>query len=72
VFNYFRNDKGLNMHRSYGYLVEQHVARAILASVAGSADQACCAPERRHRWRAAREWHRFQNKLAQMGDRRQA
>lgn len=31
VFNYFRNDKGLNTHRSYGYLVEQHVARAIIA-----------------------------------------
>ena len=45
VFNYFRNDKGLNMHRSYGYLVEQHVARAILAWWQGSADQACCAPE---------------------------
>jgi len=45
VFNYFRNDKGLNMHRSYGYLVEQHVARAILAWWQGSADQACYAPE---------------------------
>lgn len=31
VFNYFRNEKGLNVHRSYGYLVEQHVARTILA-----------------------------------------
>lgn len=31
VFNYFRNEQGLNAHRSYGYLVEQHVARAILA-----------------------------------------
>ena len=29
MFNYFRNEKGLNVHRSYGYLVEQHVARAI-------------------------------------------
>ena len=46
VFNYFRNDKGLNMHRSYGYLVEQHVARAISAWWQGSADQACCvSPE---------------------------
>jgi len=45
VFNYFRNDKGLNMHRSYGYLVEQHVARAILSWWQGSADPACCAPE---------------------------
>jgi hypothetical protein len=31
VFGYFRNQKGLNAHRSYGYLVEQHVARAITA-----------------------------------------
>ena len=31
VFNYFRNERGLNVHRSYGYLVEQHVARTILA-----------------------------------------
>ncbi len=31
VFNYFRNEKGLNVHRSYGYLVEQHVARTIHA-----------------------------------------
>jgi hypothetical protein len=45
VFNYFRNDKGLNMHRSYGYLVEQHVARAILAWWQGSTDPAWCAPE---------------------------
>lgn len=45
VFNYFRNDQGMNMHRSYGYLVEQHVARAILAWWQGSADPACCAPE---------------------------
>jgi hypothetical protein len=45
VFNYFRNAKGLNMHRSYGYLVEQHVARAILAWWQGSADPACHAPE---------------------------
>lgn len=29
VFNYFRNEQGLNEHRSYGYLVEQHVARAV-------------------------------------------
>ena len=45
VFNYFRNQKGLNEHRSYGYLVEQHVARAILAWWQGSTDQACYAPE---------------------------
>jgi hypothetical protein len=31
VFNYFRNESGLNAHRSYGYLVEQHVARAVLS-----------------------------------------
>ena len=31
VFNYFRNEEGLNAHRSYGYMVEQHVARAILS-----------------------------------------
>jgi hypothetical protein len=46
VFNYFRNDKGLNMHRSYGYLVEQHVARAILAWWQGGVEPACCVPER--------------------------
>ncbi len=45
VFNYFRNDKGLNMHRSYGYLVEQHVARAILAWWRDSPEAACRAPE---------------------------
>ena len=45
VFNYFRNEKGLNEHRSYGYLVEQHVARAILAWWQGSTDQSCYAPE---------------------------
>jgi len=31
VFNFFRNEKGLNVHRSYGYLVEPHVAGAIAA-----------------------------------------
>lgn len=30
VFNYFRNDRGLNAHRSYGYLVQQEVARTIV------------------------------------------
>lgn len=29
VFNYFRDENGLNAHRSYGYLVESHVARTI-------------------------------------------
>ena len=45
VFNYFRNDKGLNMHRSYGYLVEQHVARAVLRWWRGGRDEASRAPE---------------------------
>lgn len=45
VFTYFRNEKGLNVHRSYGYLVEQHVARTILAWWRGSPDTACCPPE---------------------------
>ncbi len=35
VFNYFRNDKGLNEHRSYGYLVEQHVRTCPRGLVAG-------------------------------------
>ena len=38
VFNYFRNEQGLNEHRSYGYLVEQHVARAIAAWWEGNGD----------------------------------
>jgi len=29
VYNFFRNKKGLNVHRSYGYLVERHVADVI-------------------------------------------
>lgn len=45
VFTYFRNEKGLNVHRSYGYLVEQHVARTILAWWRESPDAACCPPE---------------------------
>lgn len=45
VFTYFRNEKGLNVHRSYGYLVEQHVARTILAWWRDSPDAACCTPE---------------------------
>jgi hypothetical protein len=45
VFNYFRNERGLNMHRSYGYLVEPHVARAILAWWTGNPDPACTAPD---------------------------
>ena len=45
VFNYFRSEKGLNEHRSYGYLVEQHVARAILAWWRGGSGQDRCRPE---------------------------
>jgi len=29
VYNYFRNQDGLNVHRSYGYLVNPHVGQAI-------------------------------------------
>lgn len=29
VFNYFRNDRGLNVHRSYGYLVNPRVGKLI-------------------------------------------
>ena len=29
VYNHFRNEYGLNVHRSYGYLVNRHVGRAI-------------------------------------------
>lgn len=29
VFNYFRNDRGLNVHRSYGYLVNPRVGEVI-------------------------------------------
>lgn len=29
VYNYFRNPDGLNVHRSYGYLVNDHVGTAI-------------------------------------------
>jgi pimeloyl-ACP methyl ester carboxylesterase len=29
VYNYFRNEYGLNVHRSYGYLVNRNVGRAI-------------------------------------------
>ncbi len=29
IFNYFRNDQGLNVHRSYGYLVNPRVGEAI-------------------------------------------
>lgn len=29
VYNYFRNEEGLNVHRSYGYLVNPFVGRAI-------------------------------------------
>lgn len=29
IFNYFRNDRGLNVHRSYGYLVNPRVGEVI-------------------------------------------
>ncbi len=29
IFNYFRNDRGLNVHRSYGYLVNPNVGKVI-------------------------------------------
>ena len=29
IFNYFRNDQGLNVHRSYGYLVNPRLGEAI-------------------------------------------
>ncbi len=29
VYNYYRDSKGINVHKSYGYLVNPHVARAI-------------------------------------------
>lgn len=45
VFTYFRNEKGLNVHRSYGYLVEQHVARTILSWWRGSPDHGCGPPQ---------------------------
>lgn len=40
VFGYFRNEHGLNAHRSYGYLVESHTAHAIAAWWAGDGDAA--------------------------------
>lgn len=43
VFTWFRNELGLNAHRSYGYLVESHTARAI-ASWWQDADEAACCP----------------------------
>lgn len=30
IFNYFRNERGLNVHRSYGYLVNPRVGEAIV------------------------------------------
>ena len=29
IFNFFRNEKGLNVHRSYGYLVNPRVGEVI-------------------------------------------
>lgn len=39
VFNWFRNELGLNAHRSYGYLVEQHTARVIARWWQGDGDR---------------------------------
>jgi len=30
VYNYYRDSKGINVHKSYGYLVNPHVARVIV------------------------------------------
>ena len=30
VLNHYRDDKGLNVHKSYGYLVNPHVAQVIV------------------------------------------
>ncbi|MDH4134978.1 MAG: hypothetical protein OEV31_09300 [Gammaproteobacteria bacterium] len=46
VFNWFRNEEGLNAHRSYGYLVEPHTARAIVNWWQGNGDRRS-ATERR-------------------------
>jgi hypothetical protein len=29
VYNHYRDSHGLNVHKSYGYLVNRHVARVI-------------------------------------------
>ncbi len=29
IYNYYRDDKGINVHKSYGYLVNPHVARVV-------------------------------------------
>jgi len=29
IFNYFRNDQGLNVHRSYGYLANPRLGEVI-------------------------------------------
>jgi hypothetical protein len=29
IYNYYRDSKGINVHKSYGYLVNPHVARVI-------------------------------------------
>jgi hypothetical protein len=39
VFNYFRNDKGLNVHRSYGYLVNPRLGEVIAAWWKGEAER---------------------------------
>lgn len=42
VFTWFRNELGFNAHRSYGYLVEAHTARAVAAWWLGADEAACC------------------------------
>ena len=40
VFNYFRNEKGLNVHRSYGYLVNPRMGEVIAAWWKGGMERA--------------------------------
>jgi len=40
VFNYFRNEKGLNVHRSYGYLVNPRLGEVIASWWKGEAERA--------------------------------
>jgi pimeloyl-ACP methyl ester carboxylesterase len=53
VFTYFRNESGLNVHRSYGYLVEPHVAGAIAAWWRGVAPETVAVPALAARGRMA-------------------
>ncbi len=40
LFNYFRNEKGLNVHRSYGYLVNPRMGEVIAAWWKGGTERA--------------------------------